>query len=103
MGGRNEYFSGLLHLFNFFVAWVCRRVYCYPTSESDRTDNLPSPIRLSVGRADGNNAQDVVGVVSTKPGQTLGVDDTSLVPGEKGYPRKPAEAAIQLCGERDGW
>lgn len=41
---------------------------------------------LSVERANPENAVDVVGVVSTKPGQTLGSDDTSLVPGEKGYP-----------------
>jgi hypothetical protein len=41
---------------------------------------------LSVGRASGATRDRVIGVVSTKPGLTLGFDDTSLTVGERGYP-----------------
>ena len=41
---------------------------------------------LSVGKADNENKDKIIGVVSTKPGQVLGFDDTSLKINEKGYP-----------------
>ncbi|QQR64956.1 hypothetical protein IPH92_00010 [Candidatus Kaiserbacteria bacterium] len=41
---------------------------------------------LSVKRANGDTEEDIVGVVSTKPGMTLGFDDTSLTAGETAYP-----------------
>jgi hypothetical protein len=41
---------------------------------------------LSVGRADESSEGKIIGVVSTKPGQLLGFDDTSLRKGEQGYP-----------------
>ena len=41
---------------------------------------------LSVTRASGASAQNIIGVVSTKPGMTLGFDDTSLSIGETAYP-----------------
>jgi hypothetical protein len=41
---------------------------------------------LSVVRAEKNNPLPVLGVVSTKPGLTMGYDDTSLRSGETAYP-----------------
>jgi hypothetical protein len=41
---------------------------------------------LSIGRASEASAHDIIGVVSTKPGMTLGYDDTSLKAGESAYP-----------------
>jgi len=42
--------------------------------------------QLSVGRASQATKQKIIGVVSTKPGVTLGSDDSSLTAGENGYP-----------------
>ncbi len=41
---------------------------------------------LSIERANENNKDRILGVVSTKPGITLGFDDSSLVAGQTGYP-----------------
>ncbi len=41
---------------------------------------------LSIQRSEDGSAEDIIGVVSTKPGMTLGFDDTSLSAGETGYP-----------------
>ena len=41
---------------------------------------------LSIERADEENSANIIGVVSTKPGLTLGFDDTSLTSGQEGYP-----------------
>ncbi|MEZ4103660.1 MAG: hypothetical protein R3B60_00010 [Candidatus Paceibacterota bacterium] len=41
---------------------------------------------LSIGRADSDNKNKIIGVVSTKPGLLLGFDDRSLNKGETGYP-----------------
>jgi hypothetical protein len=41
---------------------------------------------LSIKRAQSETEKDIIGVVSTKPGLTLGFDDTSLIPGERSYP-----------------
>jgi hypothetical protein len=41
---------------------------------------------LSIERAEEGESEDILGVVSTKPGLLLGYDDTSLVSGEQGYP-----------------
>jgi hypothetical protein len=41
---------------------------------------------LSIEKADAGNAQAIIGVVSTKPGMTLGFDDSSLTKGQEGYP-----------------
>jgi mucin-19 len=41
---------------------------------------------ISVGRASTETTEKIIGVVSTKPGMTLGFDDTSLNAGEAGYP-----------------
>jgi hypothetical protein len=41
---------------------------------------------LSVNRANTGNAEEILGVVSTAPGLTLGADDTSLRAGERPYP-----------------
>lgn len=40
---------------------------------------------LSIGWATGADAERIIGVVSTKPGLTLGFDDTSLTSGEKPF------------------
>jgi len=41
---------------------------------------------LSVGRARIEDREQIIGVVSTQPGLTLGADDSSLRPGERAYP-----------------
>ena len=41
---------------------------------------------LSMERADEESAQNIIGVVSTKPGVIMGFDDTSLIAGEGAYP-----------------
>ena len=41
---------------------------------------------LSIERASEESVDDIIGVVSTKPGLLLGFDDTSLNLGEQGYP-----------------
>ncbi len=41
---------------------------------------------LSIKRADREEDDEVIGVVSTKPGLLLGFDDTSLIAGENSYP-----------------
>ena len=41
---------------------------------------------LSMERADEESAQNIIGVISTKPGVIMGFDDTSLVAGEGAYP-----------------
>ncbi len=41
---------------------------------------------LSVGRATGDFKDQILGVVSTKPGLTLGANDIPTTPGEVGYP-----------------
>jgi YVTN family beta-propeller protein len=41
---------------------------------------------LSIARANRDNKDAIIGVVSTKPGLLLGFDDTSLIVGEEGYP-----------------
>jgi trimeric autotransporter adhesin len=41
---------------------------------------------LSVQRANTGNEENIIGVISTKPGFILGFDDVSLVAREKGYP-----------------
>ncbi len=41
---------------------------------------------ISVGRASTETTEKIIGVVSTKPGMTLGFDDTSLRSRESGYP-----------------
>ncbi len=41
---------------------------------------------LSVARAKDDTEENIIGVVSTKPGLLLGFDDVSLIPGEVGYP-----------------
>ena len=41
---------------------------------------------LSIKRAEEDTKEHIIGVVSTKPGLTLGFDDTSLIVGEHAYP-----------------
>ncbi|MCA9361267.1 hypothetical protein KC845_01775 [Candidatus Kaiserbacteria bacterium] len=41
---------------------------------------------ISIGRASQSSTEKIIGVVSTKPGLTLGQDDVSLRTGEAGYP-----------------
>jgi len=41
---------------------------------------------LSIDRANKDSSTPIIGVVSTKPGLTLGADDSSLVAGENAYP-----------------
>jgi hypothetical protein len=41
---------------------------------------------LSIGKASDSSKDKIIGVVSTKPGLTLGFDDTSLTAGQDGYP-----------------
>ncbi|MEM9336884.1 MAG: hypothetical protein AAGA35_03455 [Patescibacteria group bacterium] len=41
---------------------------------------------LSVTRATGAEGERILGVVSTKPGITMGADDTSLIAGQQGFP-----------------
>jgi hypothetical protein len=41
---------------------------------------------LSIGKASDSSKDKIIGVVSTKPGLTLGFDDTSLTEGQDGYP-----------------
>jgi hypothetical protein len=41
---------------------------------------------LSIERADAENAEKILGIVSTQPGLTLGADDSSLRPGERAFP-----------------
>jgi len=70
----------------------------YGTANSDLAENYFSSQRLepgqvvtmagelSVARAEKGHALPILGVVSTKPGLTLGYDDTSLRAGETAYP-----------------
>ena len=70
----------------------------YGTANSDLAENYFSSQRLetgevvtmsgglSVARAEKNNPLPILGVVSTKPGLTMGFDDTSLRTGETAYP-----------------
>ncbi len=41
---------------------------------------------MGVGKARGENRENVIGVVSTKPGITLGFDDRSIIGNQSGYP-----------------
>jgi hypothetical protein len=55
---------------------------------------------LSIARAEQNSSLPILGVVSTKPGLTLGYDDTSLQAGETAYPVALAgRVPVQLSTE----
>jgi hypothetical protein len=59
----------------------------YFSSQALETGEIVSLVGgLSMERADESTEDAIIGVVSTKPGLLLGFDDTSLVPGESGYP-----------------
>jgi hypothetical protein len=59
----------------------------YFSSQSLQTGEVVTMAgELSVARAEKGNTLPILGVVSTKPGLTLGYDDTSLRAGETAYP-----------------
>ncbi len=59
----------------------------YFSNQSLRTGEIVSLSGgLSVKRASESTEKDIIGVVSTKPGMTLGFDDSSLALGETGFP-----------------
>ncbi len=73
----------------------------YFSNQSLRTGEIVSLAGgLSVKRANSDTEENIIGVVSTKPGMTLGFDDSSLAQGETGYPvglkgRVPVRLSIE--------
>jgi hypothetical protein len=57
---------------------------------------------ISIERAQAGDTRRVLGVVSTKPGLLIGADDTSLIPGQQGYPLALSGRVPVLLSDENG-